>query len=138
MFIAHTVVIALHVLFAATWFGLSLSLPALARPANGDAKVASAGDRIISMMGISVILFYLTGLGAFVMGARLDFPYGWPIHVAMTLGLLLVAVHYLLLRKAWPKAVNGVGSIGMALGIGHLLWLSMFVLMYLQRLGVGL
>ena len=69
----------------------------------------------------------------------------WPYHTALTLGLVLVAVQFLLIRSGWNKLVNGAGTpvgesgrkrIAMGIGIGHAVWLAIFVLMYLGR-GVG-
>ncbi len=97
--------------------------------------MAAAGSRVVSIMGISLVLFYLLAVAAFVVGLNFR-EYSWPFHVALTLGVLLVAVHFLLLRKSWAQAAEGTGSIGMALGLGHVLWLSMFVLMYLGRVGL--
>jgi hypothetical protein len=135
MFAFHTTLVALHVLFAAAWFGLALSLPALARALGQNDAIRSAGDRVVSLMGIFVGLFYIAALVNFVVGSRMNLPYGWPFHVSLTLGLLLVAVQFLLIRKAW--AAGNRSRLGMAVGIGHALWLTMFVLMYLARVGVG-
>ena len=139
----HTVVLAVHVLFAAAWFGLSLSLPSLSRAAQ-KAGAAEGGPVMASMNG-SIVLFYLAAVANWVLGRRLGFEAQydhWAYHTSLTLGLILVAVHFLLIRPGWNRLVRGAGTpaaesgrkrLSMGLGIGHLVWLTIFVLMYLGR-----
>lgn len=138
MALLHTVSIALHVLFAAAWFGLGLALPALARAAQAGG--VPNGGRVIAMMTGSVLLFYAFAVLNFVLGISIGFEYGWPYHTSLTLGLVLVAVHLLLIRPGWTKleaggedAEKGRKRISMGVGIGHLTWIVIFILMYVGR-----
>ncbi|MFN3596256.1 MAG: hypothetical protein ACK41D_03190 [Rubricoccaceae bacterium] len=146
--VLHVSLIFLHVVLAAAWFGLGLALPALARSAmaDGGAPVAALGRRVLLIMGVALVGFYVVAVGNFLTGGSVR-VYGWPYHTAITLGLLLIGVHFLLLQPAWGQLVKGLGTpeadvargrLGMAIGIGHTLWLVMLVLMYLPRFGVGM
>ena len=141
--LVHTVVLALHVLFAAAWFGLGLALPSLARGAMSPG--AAEGGRVMASMNGSAVLFYLAAVANWTLGMQLGFEaqYNtWPYHTALTLGLVLVAVQFLLIRPGWNKLVNGAGTpvgeagrkrVAMGIGIGHAVWLALFVLMYVGR-----
>lgn len=138
MALFHTVSIALHVLFAAAWFGLGLALPALARAAQAGG--APGGGRVVVMMTGSVLLFYAFAVLNFVLGSGIGFEYGWPYHTSLTLGLILVAVQLLLIRPGWSKleaggeaSEKGRKRVMMGIGIGHLVWIITFVLMYVGR-----
>lgn len=144
----HVLLIFLHVVLAAAWFGLGLSLPALARSAmaDGGAPVAALGRRVLFIMGVALVGFYVVAIGNFLAGGGFR-GYGWPYHTSITLGLLLLGVHFALLQPAWnrlakslgtPEADVARGRLTMAVGVGHTLWLVMLVLMYLPRFGVGL
>ncbi len=138
----HTVTLALHVLFAAAWFGLGLALPAISRAAlAGNAPDA---DRVVRLMTGSALLFYAFAVLNFVIGTSIGFEYGWPYHTALTLGLGIVAVQLLLIRPGWnaltadgESAERGRKKIQMGVGIGHLLWVITFILMYVGRGALG-
>lgn len=144
----HVLTIFLHVAFAAAWFGLALSLPALTRgvlSSEGAAAAAQVGNRVMAMMGITIVLFYVFAVANFLLGGSVR-VYGWPYHTAITLGLLLVVLQFVLIRPTWRKLAAAAGSpdaavargrLGMATGIGHGLWLGILVLMYLHRFGIG-
>ena len=141
----HTVVLALHVLFAAAWFGLGLALPALSRAALSGG--APGGEKVVHAMTGSVLLFYAFAVLNWVLGMQLGFELqynAWPYHTALTLGLVLVAVQLLLIRPGWAKLTAGAETaeagrkrIAMGTGIGHLTWLVLFLLMYVGRGVVG-
>lgn len=138
MALLHTVSLALHVLFAAAWFGLGLALPAFARSAQAGNVVG--GGRVVSLMTVSVLLFYAFAVLNFVLGSGIGFEYGWPYHTSLSLGLVLVGVQLLLIRPGWNKleargedAEAGRKRIAMGVGIGHLTWIVIFVLMYVGR-----
>lgn len=145
MALVHTIVLALHVLFAAAWFGLGLALPALSRSALSGG--APGGERVVGAMTGSVLLFYAFAVLNWVLGMQLGFELqynAWPYHTALTLGLVLVAVQLLLIRPGWSKltasaetAEAGRKRIAMGTGIGHLTWLVIFLLMYVGRGVVG-
>lgn len=139
MALLHTVVLALHVLFAAAWFGLGLALPALSKTAVAGGGTEQ-GQKVITSMNGSILLFYAFAVLNWVLGMQigLDLQYNaWPYHAALTLGLVLVAVQLLLIRPGWnalttnPEA--GRKRIAMGVGIGHLVWMITFVLMYVGR-----
>ncbi|OZC03467.1 hypothetical protein [Rubricoccus marinus] len=143
MSLVHTFAIALHILFAAAWFGLGLALPSLARAAaSGGAPQAG---RVITMMNASIVLFYGFAVLNWVLGMRLGFELQynlWPYHTSMTLGLVLVLVQLFVIRPGWNALVagdveKGRKRIGMGIGIGHAVWLGIFVLMYIGRGVVG-
>ena len=141
--LVHTLTIALHVLFAASWFGLGLAVPALARAAVAGG--APSGDRVITMMNGSIVLFYVFALANWTLGMQLGFREqynAWPYHTSISLGLVLVLVQLLLIRTGWSRITNGSDAadveagrkrIGMGIGIGHAVWLGIFVLMYVGR-----
>jgi len=142
----HTVVLALHVLFAASWFGLGLALPSLARAAM--ARGYAEGGRVMASMNGSVVLFYVFALANWIIGRRLGFEAydAWPYHAALTLGLVLVIIQFALILPGWRKLVNGTGTpdaeagrrrIAMGVGLGHLVWIATFVLMYVGRGVIG-
>lgn len=141
----HTLAIALHILFAAAWFGLGLALPALVRAARAG-STPQAG-RVITMMNASIVLFYGFAVLNWVLGMQttLRAAYNaWPYHVSMTLGLILVVVQFGLIWLGWRKVIaggsdaeKGAKRVSMGIGIGHAVWLTTFVLMYIGR-GIGL
>lgn len=141
--LVHTFAIALHILFAAAWFGLALALPALARAATSGG--APGGEKVISAMNGSIVLFYVFAMANWMIGMQLGFEIqynAWPYHTALTLGLILVAVQWLIIRPGWKSLVSGDVEKGrkrlaMGTGIGHLVWLILFVLMYIGRGVVG-
>ena len=72
--------------------------------------------------------------------------YAWPYHMALTVGLLLVATQLLLIRPSWrrlqhavqsaekPEAESARRRVAMSAGIGQLLWLILLVLMFWGQL----
>ena len=143
MALAHTVVLALHVLFAAAWFGLGLALPALSKSAVAGGGF-EAGRRVIASMNGSVALFYVFALANWMLGRRIGFEaqYNeWPYHAALTLGLILVLIQFFLIRPGWAAlptdAEAGRKKIAMGTGIGHAVWVLTFVLMYVGRGVIG-
>lgn len=145
MALVHTVTIALHVLFAAAWFGLGLALPALSRAVLAGG--APQGDRVIVMMNGSVALFYVFAVLNWTLGMQIGYELqynAWPYHFSLTLGLVLVGVQFLLIRPGWNKLTAGVDTaekgrkrIMAGIGIGHFTWLVIFVLMYVGRGVIG-
>ncbi|WP_420454373.1 hypothetical protein [Rubrivirga sp.] len=145
--LVHTVAIAVHVLFGAAWFGLGLALPSLARGAMSPG--AAEGGKVVGAMSGSVVLFYAAAVLNWTLGMQLGFEaqYNtWPYHTALTLGLVLVAVQFALIRPGWARLVNGAGTpvgesgrkrIALGLGVGHAVWMIVFVLMYIGRGVVG-
>ena len=96
-------------------------------------------------MNGSAVLFYVFAMANWMLGMDLGFEAqynAWPYHTALTLGLVLVGVQWGMIRPAWNKLVAGGGEaaqkrVAMGVGIGHLVWFILFVLMYLGRGVVG-
>jgi len=138
--------VLLHVLFFGAWFGLGLRLSGQGRtavaaePAAG-AALAADGSRTVGLMNVFVLLGYAFALAAFFTRGGFS-TYTTPYHIALTLGLVLVAVQWLLVRPAWARLRATVGGdeadaargrVAMAAGVGHLVWLVLLVLMYWSR-----
>ena len=136
--LVHTLTIALHILFAAAWFGMALAVPALTRAVVSG---GTPGSKTISAMNVTVVLFYVFAFANWMLGMQMGFREqynAWPYHASITLGLILVAVQLFLIRPSWNKLVGGDAETGrkrlaMGTGIGHLVWLTIFVLMYVGR-----
>ncbi len=136
--LVHTLTIALHVLFAAAWFGMALALPALARAVVSG---GTPGSKTVNAMNGSVVLFYVFAFANWTLGMQMGFREqynAWPYHASITLGLILVVVQLFVIRPSWNKLVAGDAETGrkrlaMGTGIGHLVWLTIFVLMYVGR-----
>ena len=143
MALVHTLTIALHVLFAAAWFGMGIGLLPLSRSrlAGGPPE----GDKLVRAMNGSAALFYVFAMANWMLGLRLGFEVQyntWPYHTSLTLGLILVAVQFAIIWPAWRKLRAGGGEkaqkrLAMGVGIGHLVWMVLFVLMYVGRGVVG-
>jgi hypothetical protein len=143
----HTIVIALHVLFAAAWFGMAAAVPSLARSAMRPG--AAEGGKVIASMNGAIVLFYVFAIANWVLGRRLGFEIQynhWAYHTSLTLGLLLVLVQLFLIRSGWNKLVAGAGTpeaesgrkrLAAGLGVGNLLWIALFILMYVGRGVIG-
>ncbi len=145
--------VLLHVLMAAAWFGLTLRLGTQTRlllhlDRDAASTVADNLDRGIREIGIFLLLAFVFGLGAFVTGGPAN--YGPNIHTAMLLVLVMIAIHFLGLRPQWRKlrealrngradaAASAQRKISMFTGLGHLLFVTVFILMFWHRLTSGL
>jgi hypothetical protein len=144
----HAVLIILHVIFAAAWFGMSLRLTGQARTALGAAPgigqvLANDGAKTVKLMGAFLVLTFVFGFAALAL--RGFAMYAWPIHTAVTLLIIMIAVHFFLIAPGWKSvqaAATGVGQashkrIAAGLGISHLLWLITLIFMFWPRLEVG-
>lgn len=144
--------VLLHVITAAAWFGLGLRLAAQARKTlNQDhpAAVALSEDvqRSVRLMGIFIVLTFLFGLGAFFIGGGFA-AYGPLYHTSLLLIFILILLQYFVIRPTWAKIQKGVAAqepsgelvgyrkrIAMTVGIGHLIWLVVLVLMFWRNYG---
>lgn len=143
------ILVMLHIITAAAWFGLGLRIAGQARAVvaagtgAGDA-LADATGRSIGLMNIFAALTFVIGLAAFLVGGGFT-GYGWPYHASITTVLLLVAVQFVLIRGSWKKleaargtdadaAQSAVKRLAMGTGVGHLLWLTTLVLMYMRSI----
>src|SRR5690606_6268439 len=90
--------VLLHVLFFGAWLGLGLRLAGVGRtavaaePAAG-AALAADGSRTVGLMNVFVVLGYLFALVAFFLRGGFS-AYTMPYHLALMLGLVLVAVQW--------------------------------------------
>ena len=149
------IALILHVACFAAWFGLGLGLTRQSRtvlaadPAVG-VVLATDGARAVKLMTLFVGLGYVFALIAFFTNPKFVSlgmaGYDWPYHTAITLGLLLVVVQFLLVRPGWNRLQAAVGApeaesarkrLAMGLGIGHALWLGLLVLMFWNRLAAA-
>lgn len=152
LLLLHVICIVLHVATSAGWFGLALRVTgqsktvAAAVPAVGVA-LAEDGARAIRLMTLLLVLTLVFGLGALFAGGGFD-VYGWPYHASMGLMLVLIAVQLMLIARGWRALARAVGQEGGAspadaaaarariasgVGMGHLLWFAILVLMFWSR-----
>ncbi len=143
-----TTFVILHIITAAAWFGLGLRLSAQARLALGietsaALTITAYTRRTVRLMEVFVVLTFVFALIAFFLGGGFA-RYGMQYHTSLLLMLILVAVQFAMIRPAWgrieaamsrpePAANEGssyVGHIAMGMGIAHLLWLVILVLMF--------
>ena len=125
--------VLLHIITAAAWFGLGLSLSAQARAAAG---APDSGTRTVKLMGVFSVLTLVFGLLALLLGRGFA-GYGPQFHTSLLLIVVLVGVQYGLIGPAWRKLAAGDagarGRVAMGTGIGHLVWLVILVLMLWEQ-----
>lgn len=141
--------VLLHVVTAAAWFGLALRIGGQARAAltaGGAAgeTVADEGQRSVRLMNIFVVLTLLFGLGAFFAGGGFG-VYGPVYHTSILLIVILAAVQFFVIRPGWQQlraALGGAGDpesarkrVAIGTGVGHLVWLTLLVLMFWRGYG---
>ena len=151
LFLKHVFTV-LHIITAAAWFGLALRLAgqarsvlALDRPAG--LALAEDGDRTVRLMSLFALLTVVFSYITFGLGSAIQ-SYNLPYHLALSLILVLVAVQYALIRPGWKRlhlAVSGGTDgeaarkrVAMGVGIGHLMWLVLLVLMFWNKLATAL
>jgi len=154
LFLKYIFVI-LHIITAAAWFGLGLRLSAKARsvltlePAAATALVDDT-QRTARFMTIFIGLTVLFSLAAFFLGGGFGF-YGPQYHTSLLLILVLGALQVFVIEPAW-KGLRGALAgeadaggadsyrkrIAISVGVGHLLWLIMLVLMFWNQLASAL
>lgn len=135
--------VILHVITAAGWFGLALLMTSISRKAAGtaDAALRDVGSKAVGMMTLFIVLTFLFGLIAFLMGGGFA-VYGPNFHTSLLLILILVLIQYFMIRRGW-LALSGEADVqaaarkklAMGIGIGHLIWLVVLVLMLSRYLG---
>ncbi len=132
--------IFLHVVTAAAWFGLSLRLGSQARlAAAGESAILEEGAHAVRLMNLMVLLTFVFSMGALLLGG--GYPSQMQYHVASLLIVLLAVVQFALIRPAWARLGTEVKEgkeasarrVAMFAGIGHLMWLVMLVLMFWNR-----
>lgn len=154
MILLSSVLVLLHIAAAAAWFGMALRLPTQSRlvEAMGGPsarEVGAATRKGIDRMGIYLMLSFVFGLVAFFIRGGFG-RYGAEFHTSLLLMVLLLALHYALIRPGWNRFTEAVAldnsadasrlrkRLGAHLGIGHLLWLTLLFLMLWERYFAGL
>lgn len=147
-----SILVVLHIITAAAWFGLGLRVAGRARQVierGGEAGLALAedGQASVRQMNIFAVLTFLFSIGAFVAGGHFA-AYGPIYHTSVTLIVLLLVDQLFVIRPGWNalrEAVSGGEAIAaeaaesarkrvaIGTGVGHLLWLVMLVLMLWNR-----
>lgn len=136
--------VVLHVITAAGWFGMALLLTSISRQVAGSADhgLREVGSKAVSMMTLFAVLTFIFGLIAFLAGGGFSF-YGPLYHTSLLLVLVLAAVQYLMIRRGWVTLVGdgGAGAQGrkqlaMGIGVGHLIWLVVLVLMLWRHFAI--
>lgn len=147
MLLLKYVFVLLHITTAAAWFGLALRLTGQARnvaaaePAAATA-LAADGAHTVRLLGIFSVLTLVFAFVAFSVGIASGAGYGWPYHAALLLILALIGVSFGLIRPGWTALQRGDAGaqkrVAMGTGIGHLLWLTILILMYWMSLSVAI
>ena len=147
------VLILLHIITAAAWFGMGLRLAAQARlvlKLDRPAALALADDtgRTVRFMGFFIVLTLVFAFATFVVGSIGPVRYGGQYHTAMTLIVVLVAIQYFLVQPGWKELRGAVEAgtdaeafrkrVAMGVGMGHLLWFVLLVLMFWDKLRAAL
>ncbi len=146
--------VLLHIITAAAWFGLGLRLAGRARTildVGGErgAALAEDGGRSVWLMNIFVVLTLVFSLAAFIAGGHFA-TYGPAYHSAVTLIVLLTLDQLFVIRPGWDALQSALGSgddaaaesarkkVAIGTGVGHLLWLILLGLMFVDRFGAAL
>jgi hypothetical protein len=136
------IAVILHILTAAAFFGLGLILPRQARifAQTQAAVLGEQGERTARMMTMFGVLTLVFSLIAFFTPPGGFAVYGPEFHTSLLLIVILLGVHLGLVHRGWSDlrvAVAGgadgrkaVKQIAMGIGIAHLLWLVILVLMF--------
>ena len=135
--------VLLHVLTAASYFGLGLTLTRQARlvaSGEGGAAMDGLGRKTISLMTIFGGLTLVFAVGALLLGGGFG-AYSTQFHHSLTLLLIILAVHFFVVRTGWNQLGSdpekGRKKVAAGMGVAHLLWLVILVLMFLHRLLPG-
>jgi hypothetical protein len=155
LLLLHVICVVLHVATAAAWFGVAMRLSgetralAAADEASAAALAASA-SAAVRQLGIFLLLTLGFALGAVFTNGGFEtysWAYWWHVHVSLGLLLGLIVLHYLLVVPSWrtlaesagtPAARGRRGRLAAAIGMGHLIWLTILVLMFYPRFTAAL
>lgn len=146
------ILVILHIMTAAAWFGLGLRLTGQARTVlekEGAAQKALAedGGQSVWLMNIFMILTLVFSLGAFIAGGHFS-TYGPVYHSSVTLIVLLTLDQLFVIRPGWASLQSEVNAsepnaetldsaktrVAIGTGVGHLLWLILLGLMFANQL----
>ena len=151
------VFVILHIITAAGWFGLAMRVTGQARIfLNVDRGTASAfateTTKTIRLMSIFIVLTLVFALVAFFVGGGFA-AYGPAYHTSILLILIMIGLQLGVIGPSWRKLRDGVTEgervpagklasyrkrIAAGVGIGHLLWLIMLVLMFWTGIAASL
>ena len=146
------ILVILHIITAAAWFGIGLRLAGQARSVltlDGTARTALAedGQQSVRLMNIFILLTLVFSLGAFVAGGHFS-TYGPAYHSAVTLIVLLTLDQLVVIRPGWNTLVeyakgqdvtddaaqSAKTKVAIGTGVGHLIWLVLLGLMFVDRI----
>jgi hypothetical protein len=151
MLLVKYLAVVLHVLTAAAFFGLGLPLARQARAfaTSGMAVLGEQGARTVRLMTMFAILTLVFSVIAFVLGGITAGTnpfafYGPQYHTSLLLILVLVGVQVGLVQAGWSSLRERVASggdassatkrVAMGVGIAHLVWVVILVLMFWTEL----
>jgi len=146
------ILVILHIITAAAWFGLGLRLAGQARTVldldgAAQATLAEDGQQSVRLMNIFMLLTLVFSLGAFVAGGHFA-AYGPAYHSAVTLIVLLTLDQLFVIRSGWntllayatgddtsaDAAQSAKTKVAIGTGVGHLIWLVLLGLMFVDRI----
>jgi hypothetical protein len=146
------ILVILHIITAAAWFGLGLRLAGQARTVldldgAAQATLAEDGQQSVRLMNIFMLLTLVFSLGAFVAGGHFA-AYGPAYHSAVTLIVLLTLDQLFVIRSGWSTllayatgddtsvdaAQSAKTKVAIGTGVGHLIWLVLLGLMFVDRI----
>lgn len=156
MLLLKWILVILHIITAAAWFGLGLRLTGQARTIlekSGDAQRALAenGQQSVRLMNIFVVLTLVFSISAFVAGGHFS-TYGPVYHTALLLIVVLTSIQLFVIRPGWARLQTAVDAadvdsdalasaksrVAIGTGVGHLTWLVLLVLMFANQLVAAL
>jgi hypothetical protein len=145
------ILVILHIITAAAWFGIGLRLAGQARAVvqqDGAVRAALAedGSQSVWLMNLFMILTLVFSIGAFVAGGHFV-TYGPVYHTALLLIVVLTADQLVVIRGGWSTLSSLVEEaspdadaldsarkrVAIGTGVGHLIWLVLLVLMFVNR-----
>lgn len=148
MLLIKYLAVILHIVTAAAYFGMGLLLARQARAfaVERTASLGEIGLRAARLMTMFAVLTFVFGLVAFLTGGGFAF-YPPQFHISLTVILVLIAVHIFLVQGSWKKLAAAVSGgtdatspakrVAMGVGIAHLIWLILLVLMFWGQLTAG-
>ncbi|MEF8796798.1 MAG: hypothetical protein V5A22_06400 [Salinivenus sp.] len=145
------ILVILHIITAAAWFGIGLRLAGQARAVvqqEGAVRAALAedGSQSVWLMNLFMVLTLVFSIAAFVAGGHFA-TYGPVYHTALLLIVVLTADQLVVIRGGWSTLSSLVEEaspdadaldsarkrVAIGTGVGHLIWLVLLVLMFVNR-----